>query len=110
MEAPKELVKENRISKSNRKNFKESFNTDKNRLEKRQSKFNKPSNFIVIMEDNIHQAGMEQSAKTAGKLMVYAKGPLKQDFLEGRLKYNSSDYYPYNLLWLRRLRSAIAQK
>ena len=90
---PKILVDGEKCSKSNRKNFKESFNTDKSRLEKRQPKFKREQNFLLIVQDNIHETGHEQSAKTAGKNMVFGRGPLKQQFIEGGLKYNDDEFY-----------------
>ena len=45
-------VKENsKITPSDKKMFKESFNTDKARLEKRQTRYNRPQNFLLIVED-----------------------------------------------------------
>ena len=34
--------------------FKEAFNTDKTRLEKRHAKYDKPVNFLILVEDNVH--------------------------------------------------------
>ena len=34
--------------------FKEAFNTDKTRLEKRHAKYDKPANFLILVEDNVH--------------------------------------------------------
>ena len=69
-ENPKNRVKE-KISMSNKKMFKEAWNTDKSRLEKRQVKYNRPQNFLLILEDNVHEAGHDNSATTAGKYMVF---------------------------------------
>ena len=52
--------------------FKESFNTDKSRLEKRQSKYKRPQNFLLIVEDNVHSKDSGKS-ETGGKLMVYSR-------------------------------------
>ena len=90
-EKPKRMAGDT-ISNSNKKMFKESWNTDKARFEKRQVKYNKPQNFLLILEDNIHQAGQEQSAKTAGKLMVYDKGAIKENFLKYGIKYDPLKY------------------
>ena len=90
-EKPKRMA-EDTISSSNKKMFKESWNTDKARFEKRQIKYNKPQNFLLILEDNVHQAGQEQSTKSAGKLMVYGKGTIKDDFLKDGIKYDSVNY------------------
>ena len=80
------------ISNTNKKMFKEAWNTDKARFDKRQVKYNKPQNFLLILEDNIHQAGQEQSAKTAGKLMVYGKGTIKENFLKDGIVYDPLNY------------------
>ena len=81
-----------KISKNNRKMFKESWNTDKSRLQKRQPKFDRRQNFLVLMEDNIHEQGHDNSAKSAGKVMAFGMGPLKEKFISGNLKFNNSDY------------------
>ena len=83
---------EETISSSNKKMFKEAWNTDKSRMEKRQVKYNKPQNFLLILEDNIHQSGHDYGAKTAGKLMVYGKGPIREKFLKTGIKYNLREY------------------
>ena len=44
---PKRMAEET-ISSSNKKMFKEAWNTDKSRMEKRQVKYNKPQNFLLI--------------------------------------------------------------
>ena len=88
---PKRMAEES-ISSSNKKMFKEAWNTDKSRMEKRQVKYNKPQNFLLILEDNIHQSGHDHGAKTAGKLMVYGKGSIREKFLKSGIKYNSRDY------------------
>ena len=62
-----------------KKLFKEAFNTDKARLHKRQQKFQKEPNFLIIMEDNILGPG----AATSGKIMVYGQGKIKESFLSG---------------------------
>ena len=94
MEEPKSLLKkENLITKVNRKTFKENFNTDKSRLDKRQPKLGNEQDFLIIVRDNIHQAGMEHSAKSAGKLMVYGKGSVKRDFMGEGIKFNKDEYY-----------------
>ena len=86
-------VKENlKITPSDKKMFKESFNTDKSRLEKRQSKYNLPPNFLLIVEDNIHSKDSGKS-ETGGKLMVYSRGNLKAQFLGEGIKYNEKDFY-----------------
>ena len=88
---PKRMAEET-ISSSNKKMFKEAWNTDKSRMEKRQVKYNKPQNFLLILEDNIHQSGHDYGAKTAGKLMVYGKGPIREKFLKTGIKYNLREY------------------
>ena len=86
-------LKENlKITPSDKKMFKESFNTDKSRLEKRQTKYNRPPNFLLIVEDNIHSKDSGKS-ETGGKLMVYSRGNLKAQFLGEGIKYNEKDFY-----------------
>ena len=60
--------------------FKEALNTDKTRLEKRHAKYDKPANFLILVEDNVHQAG-PCGAGTAGMTMVYGRGKLMDQFL-----------------------------
>ena len=60
--------------------FKEAFNTDKARLEKRYAKYDKPANFLILAEDNVHKAG-PCGAGTAGMTMVYGRGKLMDQFL-----------------------------
>ena len=90
-EAPKRMA-EDIISSTNKKMFKEAWNTDKARFDKRQVKYNRPQNFLLILEDNIHEAGQEQSAKTAGKYMVYGRGAIKDNFLKDGIKYNALNF------------------
>ena len=56
----------NDLSASAKKTFKESFNTDKSRLDKRQAQHSRSPNFLLILEDNVHSAEC-----TSGKLMVF---------------------------------------
>ena len=37
-----------------KKMFKEAFDTDKTRLEKRHAKYDKPVNFLILVADNVH--------------------------------------------------------
>ena len=57
-----------KLTESEKKMFKEAFNTDKARLEKRHAKYDKPANFLLLVEDNVHQAG-PCGAGTAGMTM-----------------------------------------
>ena len=72
------------LTVAEKKLFKEAFNTDKARLHKRQQKFQKEPNFLIIMEDNILGPG----AATSGKMMVYGQGKMKESFLSGNLKFD----------------------
>ena len=86
-------IKENpEITAIEKKKFKEMFLTDKSRLDKRQTSFNRPQNFLLIIEDNVHSKDSTKSA-TGGKLMAYGRGDLKDMFMRGGLKYNASDFY-----------------
>ena len=67
------------LSKFDKKNFKEAFITDKSRFLKRQSKYNRSKSFLILMEDNIHSIGSR--SETAGMIMAYGGGPLKEKFL-----------------------------
>ena len=82
------IMTEDKVSESNKKTFKEAFNTDKSRLEKRQSKYSKPQNFLLILQDNVGSA-----ACTSGKLMVYGKGNVAERFLKEGVKYNSEEFF-----------------
>jgi hypothetical protein len=82
------IMAETKVSESNKKTFKEAFNTDKSRMEKRQTKYSRPQNFLIIMEDNINSA-----ACTSGKLMVYGKGAVSDKFFSQGLKFNNTDYF-----------------
>ena len=67
------------LSKFDKKNFKEAFITDKSRFLKRQSKYNRSKSFLILMEDNIHSIG--SGSETAGMIMAYGGGPLKEKIL-----------------------------
>jgi hypothetical protein len=47
---------ENKISITQKRNFKENFNTDKTRLDKRQTKLDRAQDFLLLVKDNIHEA------------------------------------------------------
>ena len=91
LEQPKRMAEE-QISNSNKKMFKESWNTDKSRFEKRQVKYNRPQNFLIILEDNIHQGG-EKGAKTGGKLMAFGRGALKHKFIKEGIHFDPSKFF-----------------
>ena len=75
--------------------FKETFNTDKSRLDKRQTKLNLPQDFAIIMLVNVHKVDSDgkSKSKTAGKYMVYAKGTCKDKFLGDGIKYSKDQFY-----------------
>lgn len=77
------------LTVAEKKLFKEAFNTDKARFHKRQQKYQKEPNFLIIMEDNILGAG----AATSGKMMVYGQGKVKESFLSGSLKFDPEHFY-----------------
>ena len=54
-----------------------------------QVKFNRAANFLIIVEDNIQ----EGAALTAGKLMAFGMGPLKERFLSDGVQFNPQDFY-----------------
>ena len=72
-----------------KKLFKEAFNTDKSRLYKRHPKYGKMRNFIIIVEDSVRGKG----AQTNGKLMAYACGSLKQSFLKDGIRFDPEEFY-----------------
>lgn len=76
------------ISKVDKKTFKEAFNTDKTRLDKRQVKYSKPKDFLLIVKDNIGSA-----VCTSGKYMAYGRGKIAEDFYGEGVKFNKDDYY-----------------
>ena len=86
---PKVIPEGRKLTMAEKKLFKEGFLTDKGRLHKRQKKFNKPANFILIMPDNVLGSG----APSSGKYMMFAEGELKESFLQGRLKFDKENYY-----------------
>ena len=86
---PKVIPEGRKLTMAEKKLFKEGFLTDKGRLHKRQKKFNKPANFILIMADNVLGSG----APSSGKYMMFAEGELKESFLQGRLKFDRENYY-----------------
>ena len=86
---PKVIPEGRKLTMAEKKLFKEGFLTDKGRLHKRQKKFNKPANFILIMPDNVLGSG----APSSGKYMMFAEGELKESFLQGRLKFDKESYY-----------------
>ena len=72
--------------------FKEAFNTDKSRLEKRQIRYDRPANFLILVEDNLHQPG-PGGAFTAGKMMAFGRGAIMGKFLGSGVKHNSAEYF-----------------
>ena len=78
----------NELSASQKKNFKECFNTDKSRLDKRQAQHSRSPNFLLILEDNVNSAEC-----TSGKMMVYGKGSIAQQFLYEGIKFSKDDFY-----------------
>ena len=86
---PPKVKTGNQLTVAEKKLFKEAFNTDKARLHKRQQKFQKEPNFLIIMEDNILGPG----AATSGKMMVYGQGKMKESFLSGNLKFDPEHFY-----------------
>ena len=84
-------VNKGKISVHQKRNFKENFNTDKTRLEKRQLKLDRPQDFLLLVKDNIHEDG--GGSKTAGKYMVCGKGAAKDMFLNGGIAYSREGFY-----------------
>ena len=78
----------NELSASQKKNFKECFNTDKSRLDKRQAQHSRSPNFLLILEDNVNSAEC-----TSGKMMVYGKGSIAQQFFYVGIKFSKDDFY-----------------
>ena len=88
-EAPKRKAEGEPLTNSEKKVFKESFNTDKARLAKRQVKFNRAANFLILVEDNVQ----EGAALTAGKIMAFGRGPLKESFLSEGIRFNAQHFH-----------------
>ena len=82
------LNKTSGISKVHKKTFKEAFITDKTSLDKRQRKYSKPKNFLLIVEGYIWFA-----VCISGKCMAYGKGIIAEDFDGGWVRFNKDDYY-----------------
>ena len=72
LQLPKKKL-EAKLSLSDKKNFKEGWNTEKARFMKRQLKYNRSQNFIILMEDNIHSVG--SGSETAGMVIAFGNGP-----------------------------------
>ena len=53
-------------------------------------KRSRPANFLLLVEDNVHEG---VAAATAGKIMAFGMGPLRQRFLGGGVKFNPRDFY-----------------
>ena len=87
-----DVVKVKKIGEVQKKTFKEAFNTDKTRLEKRQQKLNLPQDFLILVKDNVHDK-IEGGSKTANKYLVYGKGAAKEMFLKEGLNYDMSKFY-----------------
>ena len=89
-----------KITESEKKMFKEAFNTDKARLEKRHAKYDRPANFLLLVEDNVHQTG-PCGAATAGMVMVYGKGKLMEQYLGKGVKHDPEQFYIHktHLIW-----------
>lgn len=88
-EMPKVKEAGKQATVAEKKLFKEAFNTDKTRLQKRQQKYHKEQNFLIIMEDNILGPG----AATAGKWMVYGQGKIKERFLSDGIIFDPQKFY-----------------
>lgn len=84
-----------KITESEKKLFKEAFNTDKTRLDKRHAKYNKKPNFLLLVEDNVHEAG-PCGAGTAGMTMAYGRGPLMEQYLGKGVKYDQTHTFIHN--------------
>ena len=90
LEAPKQKPGST-MTLSDKKQFKEGFNTDKARFLKRQLKYNRSQNFLILVEDNIHSVG--SGSETAGMVMAFGAGELKERFLREGIKFKESEYY-----------------
>ena len=80
---------------SQKKTFKEAFNADKTRLNKRQIQFDRDQDFLILVKDNIHEK-VPGSAQAAGKYLVYGKGRAKDMFLNQGLKYTKEGFYMHS--------------
>ena len=65
------------LTEAEKRLFKEAFITDKARLYKRQRKYEKESDCLIIIRDNV----LGKGAQTKGKYMAYGLGNIKKDFL-----------------------------
>ena len=61
------------------------------RFLKRQLKYNLSQNFLILVEDNIHSVG--SGSETAGMVMAFGAGELKERFLREGIKFKESEYY-----------------
>ena len=89
------VTKKLKITNVHKKTFKEAFNADKTRLDKRQIKFDREQDFLILVKDNIHEK-VPGGAQTAGKYLVYGKGRAKDMFLNQGLKYTKEGFYMHS--------------
>lgn len=88
-QSPKVKGAGKQVTVAEKKLFKEAFITDKARFQKRQQRYQKEQNFLIIMEDNILGPG----APTAGKWMVYGQGKIKERFLSDGVVFDPDQFY-----------------
>ena len=89
------MTKKLKITNVYKKTFKDAFNADKTRLDKRQIKFDREQDFVILVKDNVHEK-VPGGAQTAAKYLVYGKGSAKDMFLNQGLKYNKEVFYMHS--------------
>ena len=77
------------LTEAEKRLFKEAFITDKARLFKRQRKYDKESDCLIIIRDNV----LGKGAQTKGKYMAYGLGNIKKDFLTEGIKFDADKFY-----------------
>ena len=77
------------LTEAEKRLFKEAFITDKARLYKRQRKYEKESDCLIIIRDNV----LGKGAQTKGKYIAYGLGSIKKDFLTDGMKFDADKFY-----------------
>ena len=79
------------VEKSDRA-IKQSFNngllTIKFQISQLQMKNGKTPNFALFVEDNVHDPESKPAKETAGRVIAFAEGDLREDFLNGGIKFD----------------------
>ena len=84
---------ENRSSKANVNSFKVKYLTLKKKTSSLQIEVGTEPDFCLIVKNNLQRRSTTNAAPTAGKYMVYCRGPLRQQLLGGGLMLEHDSLY-----------------